>query len=152
MSTGTYVGLRVLPQSAVKLAEYCKSIHIDINPRSVWERRLHVTLIYSRVHCPELSPDPSKIYSASFDGFDLFTGQTGKTDVLVMKLKSPGVVNRHEQLMREHGATFDHAKFRPHVTLAYDFKTLALSHLPPPDFDLKLGLEYSEDIRNIRAD
>lgn len=147
MSTGTYVGLRVLPHSAKKLKQYCVDNGIAITTAQ-WERRLHTTLIYSRINLPTFVADPKKSFSATFDGFDLFDGQNPGENPLVVRLSSPLLLARHKFIRQEFGATHDYPSYEPHVTLTYNF-TGNISELQPIDFNISLGLEYSEDIKHF---
>lgn len=147
MRKGTYVGVRVLPGSASTLAEYCKQHGIQMSGGSQWERRLHSTIIYSRNHCPNLVADPKKLYVAYVMGFEFFTSDSGEDDVLVVRLDCPQLVGRHLELMRQHNATYDHAQYRPHVTLSYDASSVKIENLTPIKFPILLGLEYCEDLR-----
>lgn len=148
MSKGTYVAVRVLPSTATNLAEYCRVNGINIEDKGPWERRLHSTILYSRKHCPNLVAESGALYAADFDGFDYFTGDEGKRDVLVVKLHSPMLEARHNELMHKHNATYDYPTYNPHITLAYG-STVDLTKLPPITFNIFLGMEYVEDLEDV---
>ena len=144
MSTGSYVGLRVLYPSHDHLFEYCQANGI-LAERPKFEKRLHTTVIYSRVY-DLVEAEQKTVHVARFAGFDLFTGSTGQQDVLVVKLNAPSVVERHEYLMAKHGFTYDFPEYHPHVSLSYSF-TGDINKLPPIDFPILLGLEYHEQLQ-----
>lgn len=139
---GTYVGLRVLPESAAQIRDFCKQNKIKINS-SKFEERLHTTVIYSRKTHP-IEPESTRVYNCEFSDYNIFTTQDGKK-VLVVLLNAPMVVARHIKLMAEHGATYDHPVFLPHVSLCYDYDGDETT-LPPINFPILLGNEYVEPL------
>ena len=142
--SGTYVGLRVLDPGTDVLRTY---IHEHAIPYKMHEkeRRKHVTLIYSRVHCPGL-PLSDEVHRAKPNGFEVFETQSGKK-ALVLLLSAPTVTARHRKLMSEFPLTYDHPHFKAHVTLSYDIGDFDHGALPPFAEDLLLGDEYMEALR-----
>jgi hypothetical protein len=141
---GTYVGLRVLDPANKQLYQHCLDAGITIK-KSLFDRRLHATLIYSRKYCPNIVPATDVIHACSFIGYDIF-GQ-GDERILVIKLNAPSVVARHLKLMADHDAEYDHPTFQPHITLTYNFVGDDVTNLPPIDFEINLGEEYVEDLK-----
>lgn len=143
---GTYAALRVLDNSCNGLYEYCRANKIPVR-KSQFDERLHVTLIYSRVHCPKMFAEPGIIYNCEFKDFEIFTGGNGKK-ALVALLHAPLVEARHLQLMAKHGASYDFPVYHPHITLSYDYtgSDEDFASLPPIEFGIKLGKEYVEDL------
>jgi hypothetical protein len=143
-SKGTYVGLRVLQPAGQRLYEFCRDNGIEVN-KSTFERRLHVTVIYSRKQCIGLEPRDSVKYVATFSGYDIFDGSAGTDKALVMKLNAPGVLARHLEIMAKYGATYDFPVYIPHITLTYNY-TGGDVLLPPFNDNIILGDEYVEDL------
>ena len=141
---GTYVGLRVLNPANSQLYTHCKDTGIPVK-QSMFENRLHTTVIYSRKHCPNIVVDPTYCHVARFAGYDIFTGQRGE-NVLVMKLNAPSIAERHKQLMAEHGATYDYTVYIPHITLSYDYTDNSTLGIPAFPHEIVLGYEYVEDL------
>ena len=141
---GTYVGLRVLSPANSQLYSHFVEAKIPVK-KSTFDKRLHMTVIYSRKHCPNLKVSPAIKHVAEFIDYDIFTG-SGTERVLVIKLSAPSIIARHVQLMAENNATYDYPTFIPHITISYDF-TGDIIGLPPIDFPIILGEEYSEDLK-----
>ncbi len=144
MKKGTYVGLRILSPSNANLKEHCLAAKIKID-KSKFDRRLHTTVIYSHKHCPNLVVDPTIVHEAKFDGYDLFNDRAGNATVLVVRLDCQSIVDRHERLMKEYGAIYDYPGYHPHISLTYHFHGDVKS-LPPVNFTILLGQEYTEDL------
>ena len=142
-SRGTYVGLRVLDPGSSMLYLHCEAAGIKVK-KSMFDRRLHTTVIYSRKHCPTLVANDA-IHDCAFSGYDIFSGGDGK-NVLVVKLNAPSVTARHIKLMADHGATYDHPVFIPHITLSYDYHSSTTVGIPTFDFPIYLGEEYVEEL------
>lgn len=141
---GTYVGLRVLNPTNDLLYKHCKEAGIPVK-QSMFDDRLHTTVIYSRKHCPEVTVDTKRRHIAKFAGYDIFTGKKGE-HVLVMRLNAPSVSEKHERIMAEHGATYDFPQFHPHITLSYNYSDNSVMGIPPFKHDIILGLAYVEDL------
>jgi hypothetical protein len=140
---GTYVGLRVLEPSCAAIKAHCKAAGIPITKSSL-ERRLHTTVLYSKKPCPNFVAEPETVHNASFITFELFTSRSGE-NVLVMKLNAPSVYARHIELMAQHQAVYDFPVFTPHITISDDFSGDVYS-IPPINFPITLGAEYSEEL------
>jgi hypothetical protein len=139
---GTYVGLRVLKPGGLHLYQHFKKAGLKVR-QSMFEQRLHTTVIYSTKHHPELKAKTAQ-YRARFKGYEIFDARKGER-VLVMLLDAPGIEARHEFLMKKHGATYDFPVYQPHITLNYDF-TGDIKDIPPYPYDIMLGEEYVEDL------
>lgn len=145
---GTYVALRLEKNSAAAIRNFCERNGIVVTTPS-FEDRLHVTLIYSRVHF-DFTPTPGIEHIARISAFDLFSDSTGKRNVLVAKLHAPSVAFRHRQLRSTYGATHDYPIYTPHITLQYDCGDgFDLTKLRIPDFTIVLNGEYTEDLTEI---
>jgi hypothetical protein len=146
---GTYAAVRVLEPTNKKLSEFLKFHGIPTTLNSK-EHRRHVTLLYSRTHLPDYVAEPDFMHYASFQGYELFDTKPGKADstkCLVMKLNAPTLSARHEQLMREHPATYDFPTYKPHITLSYKIPyNFDVGILPPFNEVVLLGAEYGEDL------
>jgi len=66
----------------------------------------------------------------------------------VLTYDCPELIDRHNALMKEHGATFDYDEFKPHVTLSYDVgREFDTKKLPVADIgDINVIDEYSEEL------
>lgn len=140
---GTYVALRVLEPCNKMLREHCLKNNIKVDA-SLFDNRMHTTVIYSRKHHPEIEIIPERKYVAKFLSYDIFTTTEGK-NALVVRLDAPGIVVRHKHLVTTYGATYDFPEYHPHITLSYDFDGLA-DGITPFDFHIILGDEYMEDL------
>jgi hypothetical protein len=142
---GTYVGLRVLAPANELLYKHCKDAGVPVRS-SMFENRLHTTVIYSRTHCNQINLEHGQKYIARFAGYDIFSGQKGEK-VLVMKLEAPGVSALHNQIMSENeDATYDFAVFRPHITLSYNYTDNNTMGIPIFPHDIILGEAYAETL------
>lgn len=142
-SNGTYVGIRLSPQTEKDVNQYIKDNNIP-NDDSLKEWGFHVTIVYSRKVLDDFKPE-SKSYKATAIGFDLFGDDE---DTLVMKLKSPELTKRHEQIRKEHGATHDYDSYEPHITLSYDAAEIDFSQLPSFDKEITLTDEYTQELED----
>mgnify|MGYP001306449516 CR=1 FL=1 len=141
---GTYVGLRVLDPGTDMLRTF---IHEHAIPYKMHdkERRKHVTLIYSRTHCPHIVRS-KEVHRVKPVHFEVFSTQSGKR-ALVLLLSAPTVAARHRQLMSLHPLTYDFPHFKAHVTLSYDIGDFDHGALPPFKEDLFLGDEYIQELK-----
>lgn len=143
--SGTYVGLRLLPQSSAAIREFCQDNGIEIKTPD-FEQRLHVTLIYSRKEFKML-PNTPVVHTAKIVGFELFSNSSGVKNVLVAKLECPSVTARHKHIRENYGATHDYVDFNPHITLCYDWDIARdISNLVSPDYTIFLSNEYVESL------
>lgn len=151
MQSGTYVALKLTPESQRALEEYSYANGINV-PVKILEEGYHVTVLYSTVACEGIQVDPTKPYAATFAGFDMFTaGYTApgepENSVLVVKLDAEDVVRRHDFFMTIYGATHSFPVYQPHVTMSYTFKGDA-TKLPPINFQINLIGEYTEELKH----
>jgi 2'-5' RNA ligase len=147
---GTYAGVKFDKDTKQSIMDYMKEAHI---PNALPTSKLHTTLLYSRVECPNYKPIESVKYVGEPDEFVVWetqgVGGKGKARCLVLKYKCPELVKRHKELIKEHGATHDFPSFEPHITLSYDIGDMKLSSFP--DVQKHLGTihtvgEYVESL------
>lgn len=144
--SGTYVGLRLLPQSAAVIRQFCRDNGIEIKMPE-FEQRLHVTLIYSRKHF-KMIPNTPVVHTARIVGFELFSNDAGERRVLVANLDAKSVSARHSHIREMYGATHDYPDFRPHITLVYDWDPAKdFSKLIVPSDTIFLSDEYVEELK-----
>jgi len=147
---GIYAGVKPSQETKENLADYMEDNKI---PLPVKADKLHTTILYSRKHLPNYKP-AGKLdvpYVGKTVGFTVWKTtpedpNEEKANCLVLKFKCPALVKRHEELMKEHGATFDYDKYETHITLSYDIGDLDVSKLPEVDFDLEFDTEYLEEL------
>jgi 2'-5' RNA ligase len=139
--TGTYVALVADKATQDRISQFQTDIGIE---DGVSGDKLHTTLIYSRRIHDDMVAQPSEVYTARHKGYALF-GQEKKA--LVMLLDAPEVCARHEQLMKDHDATYDFSEYQPHITLSYDVpEDFDVSKLPTFEGDIVMTGEYKEDL------
>lgn len=123
--SGTYVFLKASPLSR---SMYKHFIEINNIPNPVSIDDLHCTLIYSPGRFVDIGTTSYKQgrYGELVD-FDIWKADDGN-NVLVGKLNSTEIINRHHELKEIHG--FDHHfdEYRPHISLSYNI---------PNGFDLE---------------
>lgn len=148
MQRGTYVALKLTPESQRALEEYSYAHGINV-PVKILEEGYHVTVLYSIVPCYGIQVDPTKMYRAQFNGFDMFTSGYGsnnqENNVLVVKIFCDELTRRHEFFKTIHGATHSFPQYSPHVTMNYTFKG-DINRLPPINFPIDLIGEYTEEL------
>lgn len=150
---GTYAAVKFSQKTIDQIAQYIKENDI---PNGTPPDKLHCTVLYSRKYCPDYEPqgkiDPPMI------------GECGKLEVweskgklrdkpptrcLVLKFSCPELVERHNELMDDHGATYDFPEYKTHITLSYDIGDMDESDLPDPCDTIKtieIVKEYGEDL------
>jgi len=115
---GTYIGVRYSKKDEEKILNLIKEMRV---PNPIPEDDIHTTLIFSRRYIPDYSP-PSKVDMYAYPKeFHIFKSQEGE-EILVIKLDSPDLANRHKELMKKHNATYDYPEYIPHITLSYDIE------------------------------
>jgi hypothetical protein len=149
---GSYAGLHLSEDTQRRIKKF-----IDDNkiPNGVPSDKLHTTLIYSRKFLPaykaqgELDPP----WVGTPKTFHVWktqpTEHTPKVArCLVLEVDCEDCIDRHEYLMKEHGATFDFDKFTPHITLSYDIGDEQISRFGDPKEigDIEYVEEYGEDL------
>jgi len=145
---GTYAGVKFSKETKQAIEDYMREAQI---PNMLDKEKLHTTLLYSRVHCPKYKPESSVSYKGTPGEFDVWDNETGgkKTKCLVLKIDCPDLVKRHNQLMKDHNATYDYEEYRPHITLSYD-----IGNADPKSFPdirkyvstIEAVSEYGEDL------
>lgn len=147
---GTYSGLSVDTDTSKKLVEYISDNNI---PNPTKPGKLHLTLLYSRKHLPNYKPagELDTPYECKATGFDSWKTtpedpDEKKTNCLIVRLTCPEITKRHEDLMKEHGATWDYDDYRPHIALSYNIGDLDVSKLPKIDFPIVFDKEYMEEL------
>lgn len=149
---GTYAGVHFDHDTKKRIQKYLKDNKI---PNPLGLDKMHNTLIYSRKHLPKFQAagriDPPWVGKPT--KFDVWESQsdekTGeKSKCLIMKFECAKCVDRHNEIMDKHDATFDYDKYTPHVTLSYDIGDFDVKSLPDPSEigDLKIVSEYQEDL------
>ena len=149
---GTYAAVSLSTHAVVELMKYIKDNDI---PKWVKPSNLHTTLLYSRKHLQDFKPRGKLKDPIIGTPTELVVWETSAddgvppTNCLIMKFDSPALVKRHQDLMKEHGGTFDYDEYEPHVTLSYDIGDLDIKKLP----DVKKAIptvvfdvEYGEDL------
>lgn len=146
---GTYAAVRLSKASTDALSEWANANNI---PDVLASKKMHVTLLYSRKHCPNYVPagmiDPA--WSAKVKDKDVFL--TRPTDgspakrCLVLKLDCLPLFNRHLELMNEHSAVYDFPLYTPHVSISYDIGDLDIWSLTEFEGELEIIEEYGEDL------
>lgn len=144
---GTYVGVTFNKGTVNRLSDFVKK-HKIANPLD--PSKYHTTVIYSRVHCPDLKAHGGLAEGEVVGvptGFNVWKTQEG-THALVLEYKCEWLANRHQSLMEEHGATYDFPKYNPHITLSYDVgDDFDPSGLDPKDIGpIDIVYEYTEDL------
>lgn len=144
---GTYVGVRLSKESIEKVLGIIKKLDV---PEPVKESEMHLTVIFSRKHLPDFKPrgkldEPIKIKAKKLD---IFPSGDGDSNVLVIIMDAPDLINRHEEIMDEHKATYDFPEFIPHMTLSYncgdfDYKKHNMGDLLG---SLEIDREYEEEL------
>lgn len=144
---GTYSGVRFSPETKESIMNFIKKYKI---PNAVSESKLHTTVLYSRKPLPDYKAQ-GKInppYTGKSDHFEIWkTRDTGK-NCLVLKYKSPELVERHKYLMKKHEATYDFKEYIPHITLSYDIGDMKLEDFGKPEEigDIVIVEEYMQPL------
>ena len=145
---GTYAGLRFSTETIKIINKICDKFNISSN---VPNEKLHSTLLFSRKYLPNYEPKGE--YN------DIIVGKPVQCNIwkfeddnaLVLQYDCEEQVKRHESLMKEHGGTWDHDNYIPHVTLSYDvgeeFDLKELNDCVKSEpFDIEIVSEYHEDL------
>lgn len=139
---GTYAAVKVSPSAADNIIDTAKKLGIPnlINPSDI-----HCTLLYSRKHIP-LSGSIDVDYDAQVSNFELFGDNK---EILVIKLLSSDIKERHKFLMDTYDATYDYDEYIPHITLSYNIDKFDVNSIDINAFnnsDFKFIYEYYEDL------
>lgn len=143
-SKGTYAAVRPTEHASHMLRTIMMK-HNVLNAEPC--DKLHVTLLYSRKHLPDYNPNPSLMFMATPEKFEIWPTKSGK-NCLVLKMKSDMLVQRHKQLMADHQATYDYPEYTPHISLSYDAGDIDVSKFNIEDLPMHLifSYEYEESL------
>lgn len=103
-------------------------------PHRLSKGELHITLIYSKTPISfkargKLDP-PIEIRPKHYSIFTTVEGE----NCLVLEIESEAIVARHNEIMSDTGASYDHPDFKPHISLSYDVgEDFDLDSLPKLD-------------------
>jgi 2'-5' RNA ligase len=121
----TYVAVKLDKAGIDQILKIAQGLDNKINARDI-----HITVAYSRTPISltalgVLEP-PVRVRPKHYS---IFNTQTGEK-CLVLEVESEGLVARHNEIMKEYGASYDFPVYKPHITLSYncgvgfDLKTL----------------------------
>lgn len=120
-ATGTYAAVTFSDDTIKSLLALQEQLEV---PSPLSEDKFHTTLLYSRKELPnyiaagKLQP---VITSDDIDfTLDIWPNADKTKRCLVLKYECQWLLDRHNELMEEHGATFDYPEYNPHITLSYD--------------------------------
>lgn len=139
MSNGTYVAVKFSADTLLRLESLQKSIKLS-NPLPLEE--LHSTVCYSRNPIYVVPKVGNKIIAVH--GF-VENLKTKNGNAVILRLDSPYLVERHEQLKRL-GATHDFPDYLPHISLSYDDEILNPFRL---DILIEMTHEYVEELKDF---
>lgn len=142
---GTYVGAKLSADTKNMLDGINKKLEI---PNPLEKKDMHITIVYSRKYVPEFKSRGKldEPIIAKPDELTIFPSSEGN-NVLVLKLKTPDLIERHEEIVKEYGATHDFDEYKPHVTLSYDVGEFDPSDVDINDFgDIEVTEEYDEEL------
>jgi hypothetical protein len=139
---GTYVGYRVSDNDANSIYRFLKDNNIPCD-----RAEFHVTVLYSRKnHLDQFQPNPDLFHIGFHEEYEIF--DNNQTKCLVMRLRCPSLIRRHQQLMEELGATYDFSVYYPHITVCDsipdEFSTFKL---PKFHGGIMINGEYSEELK-----
>lgn len=149
---GTYAAVRFHPETIKALRELQEKLEI---PNPLEESEFHATLLYSKKNLPNYQPlgDLSPVQTADDIDYrlELWPTSSGEKTCCVLLFDSVWLSERHEMLMREHEATWDHPSYKPHISLSYD-----VGDWKPEEMTVELKNqrvitmveEYSEDLKD----
>lgn len=141
---GTYAGVRFDTATNKAIHQYLKDNKIPNSPRA---DKLHSTLLYSRKYLPDYKPAGNVSMTGAPTKFETWKQTEDPTKTcLVLQYDCPTLVARHKALMKEHGATYDHDEYKPHVTFSYDIGDMDANSLPPFANKLNIVQEYGTDL------
>ena len=144
---GTYVAAKLDTNSRKLISDF---IRVNKIPNPVLISKLHCTLIHSKVglknfECAGKYKEPIK---ANVSRLEVWTPD-GKPPVLVLKLQSDGLSERHHEIMKKHPeAVYKFRSYRTHVTLSYDAENIVAAELPDFKSKLVFDREYTTKLEN----
>lgn len=143
---GTYIGIRLTPESEAQLRNLFRS-HFT---RMIDD--LHATIIYAPeddVH-HKFTPSPYRTFKATVTGKDVFGKAGDKWEALVLKLDAPALSRRHEALKKVYKLRHSYPEFNPHVSIKYQptsEEKKKFLEMDLANFKLELAGEYIEPIK-----
>ena len=147
---GTFVGVKFTEDACDKLVDMMDKMGLD-NPTP--RDDLHTTVMYTLKPIPEfvedhpepLEFDPPKV--ATGETFHIFPSQESE-NVLVLRLTSDYLHNRHNEIIDEYNAEYTHDNYIPHVTLMYTSDEIDLSDWNIDDYDtnFRIASEYNSPL------
>ena len=147
---GTYAGVRFSEETKNAVEQYNKDNDI---PNPIKTDKLHTTLLYSRKYLPDYKPAGKydKPMIGKVKKFDVFESRPDAFDdkaarCLVLLFDCPELVDRFNELMDKHDATFDYDEYKPHITFSYDIGDMDIKDLPEFKGKIELVSEYDEDL------
>ena len=147
---GTYAAVSFSEDTKDRIKKFIDDNEI---PNPIKLDKLHSTLLYSKKYCPNYEPlgELEEALVGTPTEFDVWQSQPDDegtcSNCLVLQFDCDQLIDRHNSLMKEHGATFDFDEYRPHVTLSYDIGDLDIKQLDPSSIgDLNIIEEYGEDL------
>ncbi len=131
---GTYVSLE-MDQHSRALLDHFVEMNLGLTER-IDPNTYHITVIYSRTPVPAAETlDKNTTATANAVQYEVFPTKEGKK-CLVLRVESKSAEYLNKWLTVQ-GATSDYDKYKPHVTLCYDYTgNDDLSQLPIPQFPL----------------
>jgi len=152
---GTYAAAIFDKDSQKIVADYIRKNEI---PNSTKPTKIHCTIIYSREHIPNFKitknyDTPLKCVPNGLVVWKTQPDDDGNTkNCLVLKLKCPEIVKRHEELMQKYPmATYDYPEFKVHMTLSYDIDDMTKDDFPDFDEELYLSGEITSPLDTVWA-
>ncbi len=141
-ANGVYCSARPSTSTTDALAAFCAAYDI---PNPISKSDMHTTIIYSEQGNSnfEWQPTYQEPIKAKFAGFEMF-GENN--EVLVVKLKSPELSRRHNELMDDYDLSYNFDEYRPHITLSYDAEGFDISKLDDYHGDLILTGEDANEL------
>ena len=148
---GTYAGVHFSPSTIANIEQYIKNNKI---PNPVRSGKLHTTVLYSRKHLPNYEPygdydNPLIGTPVELKVWNTQPDNNGNTSrCLVLTYKCDELSKRHDDLMSEHGATWDFPDYTPHITLSYNIGDMELEDFSDiSDIgDIEIAHEYHEPL------
>lgn len=148
LNEGLYAAFHLTPESAQRLYEFAEQ-HLPNIPLQLADS-YHITTVYSRNDIPDYIPATTQVGTAVVPiGYEYF-GRDGEDSVIVMRVEHPQLHQSHNSAM-EKGGSHDFPNYLPHITLSKKIpgKPLDLKAIPLPTWNIELGDEYTETLREF---
>lgn len=141
-SAGVYCSAKPTQSTTDALRAFCAAYDI---PNPVPASEMHTTIIYSTKGHPDFSCEEKYTpeIKAKFSGFAMF-GEN--KDTLVVKMKSPELQKRHDEMMDEFDLSYNFDEYIPHITLSYDAPNFDISKLDNYYGDLMFSGEEANEL------